>query len=36
MRLAGRPCPFEVQVRTTEMHRVAEFGLASHAIYKGE
>jgi len=30
----GRVWPFEVQIRSEEMHRVAEFGLASHWNYK--
>jgi len=33
-RLHGRLWPFEVQVRTKEMHRVAEWGQAAHASYK--
>lgn len=36
VRYHGRVVPFEVQVRTAEMHRVAEWGKAAHATYKAE
>lgn len=32
----GETWTFEVQVRSSEMHSVAEFGLASHSDYKAE
>lgn len=34
MRNAGKSFPFEVQVRTLQMHDAAEYGIASHWWYK--
>ena len=33
--LGREAIPFEVQIRTWEMHRVAEYGIAAHWKYKG-
>ncbi len=32
--ISGKGTPFEIQIRTQEMHRVAEYGIAAHWKYK--